>query len=202
MANTAKNAILRALVDGALTDIMVKTVGDQVYLDETTTLTAKIAALVTDIDTRAKSADVTKEISTAISNLIGGAPETYDTLKEIADYISQHEEVVTAINAAIGNKADKSTVEALDTALQAVTTTVNGLGKLAKKDEVSETELAAALKTKINNASTASHSHTNKAVLDGITAAKVSAWDAKGTTYCAAVQPTGLAAGDLWIQLI
>lgn len=50
-------------------------------------------------------------ISTAKSEIIGGAPETYDTLKEIADYIATHASVETALNAAIGNKADKSYVD-------------------------------------------------------------------------------------------
>ena len=45
--------------------------------------------------------------SAAISELIGGAPETYDTLKEIADYIAEHEEVAEALNQAIGTKVDK-----------------------------------------------------------------------------------------------
>lgn len=57
-------------------------------------------------------ADMKTAISTAKSELIGGAPETYDTLKEIADYISAHASVETALNGAIGKKADK---EYLDT---------------------------------------------------------------------------------------
>lgn len=54
------------------------------------------------------STDVDKKISTAKSEIIGGAPTTYDTLKEIADYIESHKSVETALNAAIGNKADKA----------------------------------------------------------------------------------------------
>lgn len=48
---------------------------------------------------------------TKISDLIGGAPETLDTLKEVADAISENESVVDGLNAAIGNKADKSEVD-------------------------------------------------------------------------------------------
>lgn len=50
-------------------------------------------------------------IAAAKSELIGGAPETYDTLKEIADYISDHKNVETAINTAIGKKSDKEYVD-------------------------------------------------------------------------------------------
>lgn len=145
MSNPTKKGILQGLVEGVLTDLMAKTTADNVYLDDTTTVAAKIAEMVAAINLRAKSTDVTSEISAAIDDLIGGAPETYNTLKEVADYIAAHEDVVTALNAAIGNKADKATFET-------VQATVNALGALASKDKVSESDLDDALKTKINDA--------------------------------------------------
>ena len=56
--------------------------------------------------------------------------------------------------------------------------TLLGLGSLAYKSEVAEGDLNADLAAKINAASGAQHSHTNKDVIDGITAEKVAAWDA------------------------
>lgn len=50
MANVAKNAILRAKIEGILTDIMVKTTASQVYMDETTTLAAYVATLAAKAD--------------------------------------------------------------------------------------------------------------------------------------------------------
>ena len=47
------------------------------------------------------------KISAAIDELIGGAPETYDTLKEIAEYILNNQDVMTTLNNAIGGKVDK-----------------------------------------------------------------------------------------------
>lgn len=155
----AKKAILRAKVEGVLTDLMVKTTAENVYLADGGTLAAKLAELIT-------SGDVDTKISTAISGLIDGAPETYDTLKEISDYITAHQDVVDTLNAAIGAKADKTAVEALQTAVEDV------------------------------------HTHENKTVLDGITAEKVTAWDAKGKVYYASAEPAGLEAGDLWFQLV
>ena len=52
---------------------------------------------------------------TKIGNLINGAPETMDTLKEVADAIAEHKEVTDALNAAIGNKVDKVTGKGLST---------------------------------------------------------------------------------------
>ena len=51
-------------------------------------------------------------------------------------------------------------------------------GALAELDEVAEDNLSAALKKKVNAAAEGNHSHSNKTVLDGITAEKVAAWDA------------------------
>lgn len=50
-------------------------------------------------------------------------------------------------------------------------------GNLAEKDVVSESELDSNLVEKINVAFGGNHNHSNKAVLDGITSTKVSAWD-------------------------
>ena len=46
-----------------------------------------------------------------IADLIGGAPETLDTLKEVADAIEENESVVTALDAAIGRKADQTALD-------------------------------------------------------------------------------------------
>lgn len=53
MANVAKNAILRAKIEGIITDIMVKTTASQVYMDETTTLAAYVATLAAKADLEA-----------------------------------------------------------------------------------------------------------------------------------------------------
>ena len=47
------------------------------------------------------------QITKKISDLINGAPQTLDTLKEIADEISKNESVVETLNSAIGGKVDK-----------------------------------------------------------------------------------------------
>ena len=49
---------------------------------------------------------------TKISDLINGAPEAMDTLKEVADAMAENEDVVEALNAAIGNKANTSDLTA------------------------------------------------------------------------------------------
>ena len=181
---------------------------------------ADVTGLTDALSARPTTEAMNTAISTAISDLIGGAPETYDTLKEIADYIAAHEDVVTALNAAIGSKADK-------TAFEAVKATVDALGTLATKSVVTEAELDDSLKAKINasaegnhshdnkalldtytqteanlaDAVAKKHSHDNKAVLDGITSDKVSAWDGKARVLFSSTEPADLTDKDLWVHL-
>lgn len=252
---SAKNAILKAKIEGVIYEIMVKTGAANVYVDDTTTLSAKLSEIIADLALKATKTEVTDglalkadkththvqadvtgledaltarpttdamntAISTAISGLINGAPETYDTLKEIADYIEAHKSVETALNEAIGKKADK-------TAFEAVKATVDALGTLATKSKVAEDDLSDALKEKVNAASEGNHSHLNKtlldtydqtnadlkaaveqkhthenkATLDKITEDNLTAWSGKSKIYYSATEPAALAEGDLWFQI-
>ena len=107
------------------------------------------------IDTALSSAK--SYTDTKISNLINGAPETMDTLKEVSDAISEHESVVEALNAAIGNKAENS-------ALQSHTSD-------------SDIHVTTDDKTNWNDANSKKHNHDNKSILDTITDALIKAWN-------------------------
>ena len=348
MANVAKNAILRAKLGGVLTDLMPKTITDNVYVNGDTTLTAYLATLATGadletlkqavealgglakkdqisqadldealaalIDSKAAQADlealagrvttVEGQVTTLIgedagksvrtianeelaAQLIGeNAKESLDTLEEIAKWIQDHPDDAAAMNAAItalqqqmvGIAAGEGTVKKyVDDAIAAlsigdyakaadltalagrVTTleqtaeglgalatkdkiaqddlddqfnafmvgqvtainTLNGddagksvraiagevleganLGDLATKDIVSEADLDEALAEKVNAAAEGNHSHTNKDVLDGITADVVNAWNGKGNIYYSAEEPANLTENDLWVAIV
>lgn len=92
-----------------------------------------------------------------ISNLINGAPETMDTLKEVSDAISKHESIVEALNAAIGNKAENSVLES----------------------HISDSDIHVTSddKSNWNDANSMKHSHGNKSILDGITDALIKTWN-------------------------
>lgn len=145
-ALTTRVGNLETTVEGIETEIGVKAAGETAatgiykYVDD------KVAAATPDGYAGVK-ADVTKLVGTdkgedgranktvreiaseEVAKIVNGAPEAYDTLKEIADWIQAHPAEVTEMNSKI-------------TALE---------GK--------------------------AHEHTNKAVLDGITAEKVTSWD-------------------------
>ena len=109
MANT--NFVLsKIMVGGEIRDIIAKTTGKHttvVWKETETTLDSALASIIAELSGQASGEAVDAKISAAIDELIGGAPETYDTLKEIADYIESHKDVVTALNEAIGNKVNK-----------------------------------------------------------------------------------------------
>ncbi|MCI5882897.1 MAG: hypothetical protein PUG66_07975 [Clostridiales bacterium] len=191
MSTTAQKAILTAKIEGVLKELMIKTSAEQVYLDYTTTLASKLSELIDALNGKASQSEVSEAlsarptneamnnaISNAIDELIGGAPSTYDTLKEISDYISEHEEVVDALNAAIGKKADASVVTALQEVVSAIQSTVNGLGSMATKNSVSYSDLDLTLKGKIDTA------------------------ESKSKIFYSSTQPTDLEDGDLWVKLL
>lgn len=336
MANTARMAILRAKIDGLVTDLILKSNVENVYYNDTTTLASHLttlaakadlqalqntvnalgalakkdkvtqedldSALAALINSKADAFALTEEIGRAkaaeeanaaaaaaaqaaaeaaqsaadkaqgdvdavagrmttaegqITTLIGddagksaraiaieelakqlvpeNAKESLDTLAEIAAWIQSHPDDVTQINAAITalqNKVDTgdktvsayvtdaiaalsigdyakvtdltalagrvTTAEGNITALQ---NSFNGLGSLAAKDQVAESDLDAALAEKVNAASEGNHAHLNKDVLDGITAANVASWNGKAKVY-AASETVDLGENEIYVQLI
>lgn len=93
------------------------------------------------VETELKSWIISK-VKTAIDQLVDGAPDALNTLKEISDYISSHTDEYNALIALVGDKASKTDLTELQT-------TVASLQK---------------------QLSTSSHSHSNKTILDATTA--------------------------------
>lgn len=194
--NTAKKAIIQAMVEGVLVDLMIQTSAENVMVDEKTTLSAKLAEVLADVAALPTTTTINSAISTLRTELMGeGVPEAYDTFKELADYIETHQEAANALTAAIGEKADKSAVEAIQE-------TISGLGALASKSIVEEADLSAVLKEKVNAAAEGNHAHANKAVLDRITAENVTAWDGKSTVHIGTTAPADMGASDLFFKIV
>lgn len=91
-----------------------------------------------------------------IADLINGAPETMDTLKEIADAIEKNKSVVEALDKSIGTKANQNELD---------THTGNDTIHITSDE-----------RTKWNDANNKKHTHSNKSVLDGITSELVQKW--------------------------
>lgn len=109
MANT-KLVLEKIKIGEQVQNILAHSNGEYVnviYKGQEVTLSSALTSILAEISNTSGSTAVDEKISAAISELIGGAPETYDTLKEIADYIAEHDEVAAALNQAIGTKVDK-----------------------------------------------------------------------------------------------
>lgn len=207
MANTAKNAILRAKVEGVLVDLMIKSNVENVMYNDTTTLSAKLAEIIADLGTKATSTALTEGLATKAEKvhgheqseitglvdalaakastesmnsaidalrqeMLGETPvEAYNTFTELAKYIEDHQDAADALTEAIGKKADQTTVDG-------IVETLNGLGALAQKSVVSESDLDSALAEKVNAAAEGNHSHANKALLDTYTQTEANLADA------------------------
>ena len=64
---------------------------------------------------RQGDAEVKSYVDKKFSDLIGGAPETLDTIYELASAAEQHEELLTRVDSAIGKKVDKVDGKGLST---------------------------------------------------------------------------------------
>ena len=86
-------------------------------------------------------------IDKKLSDLVNSAPETLNTLGEIASALEENEDVISALNSVVSNKVDK----------------VAGKG-LSTNDFTNEDKI------NLEENSLARHSHTNKSILDSTTA--------------------------------
>lgn len=92
-----------------------------------------------------------------VADLIDGAPETLDTLKEVADAIEKSKTVEEALNNAIGKKANQAELD---------THTGNDTIHITSDE-----------RTKWNEASDKKHEHSNKSTLDSITSESIEKWN-------------------------
>lgn len=164
--------------------------------------TDAIAVLVGDDTGKSARAIAAAEVAKIVAN----ADASYDTLKEIADWIMSDTTgaaSMTADIAALEAKlagVDKTVVESIANAIDAALK-VDGADKYALASTVSG--LATQLETlagKITELESAKHTHANAETLAGITAAKVAAWDAaeqNAKDYTDSVLPTALTEAEI-----
>lgn len=127
-----KMVIFQDEVNGVLTDLMARSHVDNVIYEEggqQKALSTKLAEVIAAIALKANSADVTAEIKAAddaLYNKIMGITaedgttvnEAYDTLKEVANYLTAHGDVVQGFTTDIAGL--KTAVEALKSGMTQV----------------------------------------------------------------------------------
>ena len=100
-------------IDGSENKTLTVTVND----DSHNHVISNVDGLQSALDAKASKTEVETATSTAksytdtkVANLVNSAPETLDTLGELAAALQENEEVTTALNKAIGDKANASEV--------------------------------------------------------------------------------------------
>ena len=92
------------IVDKALSDTSVNPVQNKIVTKAINNLNALVG-----------NTSVSDQINNAVANLVDSAPETLDTLGELATALQENQNVVDAVNGAITNKVDKVEGKGLST---------------------------------------------------------------------------------------
>ena len=143
---------------------------------------------------------VKKTVADEIAKVIADAPESFDTLKEISDWISSHSDDAAAMNSAITalqgildgigdtESGEKATVVAYVT---------DAIAALNIGDYATAAQLTA-LAGRVTTLEGATHTHANKALLDTYTQTEANLADAvaKKHVHANATELDKIAAGD------
>ena len=111
-------------VEGQLKELLVKSNGENVavtYNGKETTLAAALAEIFTSLTSLPTDTGVDAKISAAIGELVAGAPEAGDTLKELFDLIGNNKDAMDLLETAIGGKVSH---EELEEALEALSQSI------------------------------------------------------------------------------
>ena len=110
-----KNAILQMIIENVLTDIMVRGQADNIIVNKETgeTLATRLARITVTTTGFVQRTEMESYVAQKLSELVDGAPETANTLLELANLIGDNVELIETLNAAIGSKVDKETGKGL-----------------------------------------------------------------------------------------
>lgn len=115
----SKKVTLQMLLAGKLEDLQFKTGAENVIITNEDGTTEKLSDRLVDVAEALNSVITEEEVeniaAAAVAQLLVDAPEAFDTFKEIADYLSNNEDVINALNTAIHNKVDKVEGKGLST---------------------------------------------------------------------------------------
>lgn len=88
--------------------------------EEVELLKQEIAGLKEIIKTLATKDEVEEKAKEEVARIVGTAPESLDTLEEVAEAIKDNEDLMAALNSAIGNKVDVSDFEDFVNAIEEI----------------------------------------------------------------------------------
>ena len=199
-ANTGKITTLEGRVDNLEKNAYDDTEVRGLISTNSTNIATNTAAIATLNGDANVEGSVSKKVAEGIASVVAGADASFDTLKEIADWITNDvtgaasmANKISALETLVGNTAVATQIaNAIETALK-----IDGVDKYALASDL--TALAGRVATLEGNSHThdnkalldtytqtevdladavaKKHNHSNKSILDAITDAKVAAWD-------------------------
>ena len=164
LSNYVTTSAMTTAISTAKTEL--QTYADGKATEATTAANAYTDGKITDlkIGDYAKTTDVESKISTAKTEAIAEAGTNADT--KIVDKVGEIGEVT--VKKYVDDKAASLTAD-----INAQKDRIDGLGSLASKSEVSETELAEALKTKINGKADKADTLAGYGITDAMTSTAI-----------------------------
>lgn len=181
-----KNITLKKQIGDVMYDLMVKTIAEQVsgtYNSSPMTLDQIITAIETELGNKASGTEFTELKNTVTSFMAGeGISESYDTLLEISNWITSHEELYQTLVTLAQGKVDKEKGKGLST--EDFTT------ELKTKLEGIPSDLTTQLSTITGNVSQLQQTVTNIQQTVSST----------GKVILSAAQPEELTENDLWLE--
>lgn len=181
-----KNITLKKQIGDTMYDLMVKTIAEQVsgtYNSSPMTLDQIITAIETELGNKASSTEFTQLKDTVTTFMAGeGISDSYDTLLEISNWITSHEELYQTLVTLAQGKVDKEDGKGLST--EDFTT------ELKTKLEGIPGDLTSQLSTITGNVSQLQQTVTNiQQTVSGT-----------GKVILSATQPEELTENDLWLE--
>lgn len=221
MATSVKNAIARALVEGVIIDLMLKTNTDNVVLDDNgteVTLSAKLAEYIAALNGKATPADITNALNSYVKK---DGSKVLSTNDFTAAYKTKLDGIATG-----ANKYTHPSYTAQSSGFWKVT--VDATGHVSAVTAVTKADITnlgiPSTNTTYADATQSAHglmTAADKKKLDGIASGaqvnKIETIKVNGTAqtvtskgvniampviYAQASEPTGLKAGDLWFQIL
>lgn len=113
-------------------------------------------------------------IDDLISSLVGTVPETFDTFEEVKKAFDENDNIIDALNAAIGNKADKTQVDSNTTEIENLKNTTQ---QFSTKEETQEIQtqvegLESRILSQVGNANTSMQNDYNTKISELATPAE------------------------------
>ena len=206
LSEESTNPLQNKVIAGELKSIKSKMGTDESAIKQNTSditsNTKRIEANETAISTLNGTGDgsVKKAVSDGIAEVVAGAPEDFDTLKEMSDWISTHETSASAMNSQIQNNKKAIDNHALNGDVHVTPENKTNWNKVSEK--LDKTGDASNVTTEFTTATTRSNLTTKEKL--SISFGKISKWfsDLKDVAFSGSYndlndKPTSLPASDV-----